>query len=355
MNRKCVFLVLGVTAVLFSTQLLAQEPRRVRVGSGVQEVKLVHNPAPAYPALAKQAGIQGRVFLEVLIGGEGKIKQIRVVSGHPLLAQAAVDAVREWEYRPTFLNNEPVEVATTVEVNFVLDGEQVSAVSDRTAQYSRMPALPSSADDARVRVNGELQESRLISKVNPEYPALARQARIQGVVRLEAAISKEGAVDKVQVISGHPLLLQPAIDAVRQWRYQPTLLNGEPVAVLTRIDVNFVLGDASAGRAATSRASDAEEKRIGLSGKLQQSALVHQVKPVYPPEAKQAGIQGTVRLLVTIGKTGNVEDISLISGAPELAPAAINAVRQWQYRPTYLNGEAVEVMTQVDVNFVLSQ
>jgi protein TonB len=71
------------------------------------------------------------------------------------------------------------------------------------------------------------------------YPPLAKQARIQGVVLLEAVISKDGAIDNLRVISGHPLLTQAAIDAVKQWRYKPTLLNGEPVEVVTTITVNF--------------------------------------------------------------------------------------------------------------------
>jgi protein TonB len=79
----------------------------------------------------------------------------------------------------------------------------------------------------------------LLTQVKPVYPPLAKQARIQGVVLLEAVISKDGAIDNLRVISGHPLLTQAAIDAVKQWRYKPTLLNGEPVEVVTTITVNF--------------------------------------------------------------------------------------------------------------------
>jgi protein TonB len=82
----------------------------------------------------------------------------------------------------------------------------------------------------------------LINKVQPTYPPLARQARIQGVVILEAVISKEGSIDDLKVISGHPLLQQAAVDAVRQWKYKPTTLNGEPVEVVTTITVTFSFG-----------------------------------------------------------------------------------------------------------------
>jgi protein TonB len=86
-----------------------------------------------------------------------------------------------------------------------------------------------------------VQAARLVNKVTPLYPPLARQTRISGTVRLHAIIGKNGAVEQLQVVSGHPLLVQSALDAVRQWRYQPTLLNGDPVEVDTEIDVVFSL------------------------------------------------------------------------------------------------------------------
>jgi protein TonB len=87
-----------------------------------------------------------------------------------------------------------------------------------------------------------VQEARIIARPNPVYPPLARQARIQGRVVLHAIIDKDGRVSELQVVSGHPLLVRSALDAVQNWRYQPTVLNGEPVEVDTTIDVNFVLG-----------------------------------------------------------------------------------------------------------------
>src|SRR3984893_14507134 len=93
----------------------------------------------------------------------------------------------------------------------------------------------------RVTVGGNVQAARLVNKVQPLYPPLARQTRISGTVKLHAIIGKNGAVEQLQVVSGHPLLVQSALDAVRQWRYQPTLLNGDPVEVDTEIDVIFSL------------------------------------------------------------------------------------------------------------------
>jgi periplasmic protein TonB len=94
---------------------------------------------------------------------------------------------------------------------------------------------------SRIRVGGSVQEAKLVRKIMPQYPPLAKQARIQGTVRLNAIIGRDGAIQNLQLVSGHPLLSPSAIDAVKRWVYQPTLLNGEPVEVVTVIDVNFTL------------------------------------------------------------------------------------------------------------------
>lgn len=84
-------------------------------------------------------------------------------------------------------------------------------------------------------------EGNLIYRVQPEYPEIARQIRVQGPVQLRAIISKTGTIEHLAVESGHPMLVKAAMDAVRQWRYRPYLLNGEPIEVETEITVNFVL------------------------------------------------------------------------------------------------------------------
>jgi len=100
---------------------------------------------------------------------------------------------------------------------------------------------PPKVTPKRITVGGNVQAAHLVNRVQPLYPPLARQTRISGTVKLHAIIGKSGAVEQLQVVSGHPLLVQSALDAVKQWRYQPTLLNGEPVEVDTEIDVIFSL------------------------------------------------------------------------------------------------------------------
>jgi protein TonB len=103
------------------------------------------------------------------------------------------------------------------------------------------PPPPRPHQTGPLRVGGNVQAARIVNRVQPVYPPLARQTRISGTVRLHAIIGKNGTIESLEVMSGHPLLQQAALDAVRQWRYQPTLLNGEPVDVDTTIDVIFSL------------------------------------------------------------------------------------------------------------------
>ncbi len=101
-------------------------------------------------------------------------------------------------------------------------------------------AAPPPRATAPPRVS-RIMEGNLVHRVQPQYPPLAIQARIQGPVVLRAVISKEGAIENLQVVSGHPMLVPAAIEAVRQWRYRPYYLNSEPVEVETQVTVNFVL------------------------------------------------------------------------------------------------------------------
>jgi protein TonB len=97
-------------------------PGKLRVSSGVAAGMLVHQVKPQYPPLAVQARIQGTVVLQAVIGKDGTVRDLHLVSGHPMLAPAAIEAVKQWRYRPYLLNDEPVEVDTQVNVNFTLGG-----------------------------------------------------------------------------------------------------------------------------------------------------------------------------------------------------------------------------------------
>ncbi len=105
--------------------------------------------------------------------------------------------------------------------------------------------VPTEKSETLIRViqrGGEVQHANLVHQVKPLYPRSAIIMRVHGAVILEAMIDREGRVEGLRVLSGHPLLVPAACEAVQQWRYRPTLLNGQPVEVLTQVTVNFSLG-----------------------------------------------------------------------------------------------------------------
>jgi protein TonB len=111
-----------------------------------------------------------------------------------------------------------------------------------TAATPLAPPPPKPTAPQRIKQGGQVTAASIITQTKPLYPPLARQARIQGNVVLHAIIDKDGKVAQLEVISGHPLLVQAALDAVKQWRYKPTQLNGDPVEVDTTITVTFTMG-----------------------------------------------------------------------------------------------------------------
>jgi protein TonB len=125
-------------------------------------------------------------------------------------------------------------------VGGVAGGQMGGVIGGVIGGVGAAPPPPKPAQQ-RIRQGGQVQAAKLLNKVQPMYPPLARQTRISGTVRLHAIIAKNGTVEQLEVISGHPLLVQAALDAVRQWKYQPTTLNGENVEVDTTIDVIFSL------------------------------------------------------------------------------------------------------------------
>ena len=123
-----------------------------------------------------------------------------------------------------------------------VDGGLLGGLGSGPAVAAPPPPPPAPKQTQRIKLGGQVVAAKLVAQPNPVYPPLARQARIQGNVVLHAIIDKDGRVGELQVISGHPLLVQSALEAVKNWRYQPTQLNGDPVEVDTTITVSFVLG-----------------------------------------------------------------------------------------------------------------
>lgn len=323
---------------------------QVNVVANGQLLNLISSVKPVYPSLAKFAKVFGTVRLAATVGKDGRVRDLKVISGHPLLVQAALDAVAKWVYSPPVVNGQPAEVSTEINIEFSLPpsgnaGVQGQAEGNAGVNiHNEPPWTQAPADLPPALSENGARPPRLVSSVPPEFPLAAKEAHVEGTVVLSATIDKSGTVRDVKVVSGHPLLVQAAIDAVKQWVYQPALVNGEPAEARTTVKLSV---------AQASSESAQPPQRIRVGGNVQAANLITRVNPRYPPEAKKAGIQGTVRLQAIVSKDGTVQDLQVLSGEPLLAESALDAVRQWVYKPTLLNGQPMEVETVIDINFTL--
>ena len=197
--------------------------------------------------------------IRVTLDRQGRVAEVRPgMQAEPLVAaflQAAMDAIKQWQYDP------PADgpISFDVFVGFLGPGNAVTTqqpVPDRTSAElaaSQQREFVIAEERARlesargagqpVRVGGAIRAPKRTRDVPPEYPAIAQSARVQGVVILEATIGADGRVQDARVLRSIPLLDQAARDAVLQWEFEPTLLNGQPVPVIMTMTVQFTLND----------------------------------------------------------------------------------------------------------------
>lgn len=180
-------------------------------------------------------------------------------------------------------------------------------------------------------------------------------ASTNNTVLVQVRIDKSGVFRDMKVVNGAPELSVAAIKAVKRWKYKlASWATGSPNERQTLLAVTFVKGAApkvqEAMPAGVSSCIPAPS-RVRVSQIVMQWSLIRRVDPVYPPDARAKHLEGTVVMKITIDKEGSVYKAEAVSGAPELVPAAIEAVKQWKYQPYLLNGETVEVETTAEVGF----
>lgn len=222
----------------------SQEP--VRVGGNVQAPERIRYVPPVYPADAEAAHVTGIVIIEAVVGPSGQVTDAKILRSIPLLDQAALDAVKQWRYTQTTLNGQAVPVIMTVTVNFT--------IGDAPSQPATLNSLPMATNAVAgstlasewkgappVRIGGSVTAPERVKYVPPVYPADAQQAKVGGIVIIEAIIDESGNVAMTKVLKSVPMLDDAAVSAVGQWKYTPTLLNGVAVPVLMTVTVNFTI------------------------------------------------------------------------------------------------------------------
>jgi protein TonB len=249
------------------------------------------------------------VIVEADLSETGAVTDARVLSGPPELRRAALASVLDWHFSRETVAAPRLQIA----IQFQLPPGEPGAI-----------AIPAADSDRNLGVLKQIN-------VAPDVPAPARGVLPLKVGDTLTPAKLEQALAELVRIDEHLDLQIRAVEGGQAVRIRMAERNA---------------GVPGGGGA---------PQRIRVGGNVQQTKLLEKKVPKYPPEAKAAGIQGTVKLMAVIGKDGRVKTLEVLSGDPLLASAALEAVKEWVYSTTHLNGEPVEVATQIDIHFTLNQ
>ena len=277
--------------------------------------QLMHRTPVTYPAEALAKGVEGTVVVQVRLDPKGEVIDDTVLSGPDELRKSVQQSVLSWHFGARAGSATPV-----VNIDFV--------------KPANAPVAP------------------MIVRSMPQAPA-ARSGTIDRIdVTGLSDTATAGLLAQLPVHAGDPIMADTvtrAADAARQFD--------------SHLIVNVSRGPSGAN-VMTIRPQDAAPPQPNLAalagatvvaGNVEASNLINSVTPVYPPLAKMARQQGTVKFQAAIGKDGTIENLMLISGPPLLVQSAMDAVKKWTYKPMVLNGAPVQVVTTIDVNFTLTE
>lgn len=307
-------------------------PQSVVDGEGVSVqmngAQLMHRAPVSYPRDAMVKGVEGNVVAQVKTDGAGNVVDASILSGPDELRKSVLQSVLGWHFA-----KDSAQTTRQVTIGFVLPKDAAAIPTPVTA------VVPT-----RV-VRGDFSAQRPASDTQLNIKAI-------NVVGLSDEVKNE-LLKSLPVHEGDTVPFQNLLSisrAVHEVDEHLTIgFNGPPS------DTTLTIRTPEAPLATAAAIPAAKPGQIRVGAQVQAANLINQVRPEYPPLAKQARVQGTVTFGVTIAKDGTISNLNLIGGPPLLVQAAMQAVQQWQYKPTLLNGQPVEVVTTIDVNFTLSQ
>jgi TonB family protein len=303
--------VIGIAAWQFP---LRAAPQEAVDDSGVEvqlgAAKLLHRTGIPYPELARAKHISGTIQVNLTLNDKGEVTDAVAVSGPQELRRPVIQSVLNWHFSQDSGSTPDLQIAVHFDAakGAVPKGSPPPALSPalklpRTIEGVNLDRLPTALWDKVAESCGLTATSTLPTDDLPALEACLRN--VDDHIRTQAYTDH----GKFTLMVGIPAAQQPA---------------NPP-------------------------------KSIRVGGNVQAANILQKVTPKYPPEAKQARVQGTVRFTATIGPDGLVKNLDVVSGDPMLVGAAMDAVKQWVYKPTLLNGNPVEVITTIDINFTLNQ
>jgi TonB family protein len=283
------------------------------------DANLLHRAPIEYPSEAIEQGIQGTVVVSAILNERGVVIDARVVSGPDPLRKAALKSVLDWHYAAQ--TPSPVEVAVDFKLPTKTGASALPPISG-TLKQIQFTGVSASVREAVLNKLPVHEGDSIQADVDPrgEFIGSLREAihEVDEHLGFNLHLSRSASTELTLIV----------------FYRTPTQASDRPTPI-----------------------ADAQGKvtRLRVGGNVQATQVISAPKPLYPPQAKLASIEGKVRLNVIVNKDGTVQSVEVASGDPALSGVAVEAVRQWVYRPTLLNGQPVEVVTVVDVNFTLRQ
>lgn len=355
--RLAVGLGILVSACWFVTATfpLAAAPQIVNDAAGVTvdlgATAILHRAPVSYPESARKLGVQGTVVLEATVDRSGNVSDARVMSGPDELRRTALQSVLQWHFGRTAAGS-----TRAVSITFQLPAAQGTPATETLSQATVQGGRP----EVRVKRGGSTEEQRSVAGTmvaeHQEQMKQALQKLQAALVQYRSSSAFVGrALKGVDVLGLSDQITRELLEKlpVHEGDMLDETSHEKIVAAVSEFDEHLLVNLMTAAPGEARLIITAPDFAIRVAA--MSAKLIKQPRPSYPPAAKEQRIQGTVRLSAVIAADGTVKHVELISGDPLLSSAAVDAVRQWVYEPTLLNGEPVDVKTEIDVNFTLSQ
>jgi TonB family protein len=389
----------------------SSKPLRIRQFAGGPVPKPLHKTNPVYPEEARDEHLSGAVALEAVIGTDGSVKEVKPLNGPAVLVEAARNAVLLWSFEPPTYHGAPVELVVPIELTFNLTGPQTVGNSAELNKPLPATAPPVAYPEKGGGLEKELHDLQKARKTGDKTTADAILRSLvlpdpeQWFTRTFGAdVGKQMAgqyiptshamVQLLQGIMNHledmkfndldvrkfdkpcdehaddyvyPLLLARAEQVPL---YEATFRNGNSYQVMNsfvfvdgafryigRVNIpDSLLFDEMRAKASDAPAAASSAKKgVKLLGNAAAGRLTRRVPPVYPVDARNKYVQGTVRLLAVIQEDGSIGELRVARGVCSLSRAAIEAVKQWRYQPFLVNGQGVRVFTTIETVFTLNR
>jgi TonB family protein len=302
--------------------------------------QLMHRSPIAYPAEALAKGVEGTVVVQVRLDSNGEVIDDAVLSGPDELRKSVQQSVLNWHF-----DSHAGSATRVVNIDFVRPANAAGV-------QAGVPTIVRSSDPVPERTATQVRVMATPQALAPRSGTID-QIDVTGLSDTATA----GLLAQLPVHAGDPFTgetLTRAAEAARQFDTHLTVgMSAGPsganvMTIRPQGSVQAVISPAQPNLAVPVGAAV-------VASNVEASNLINVVRPVYPPLAKMARQQGSVKFQATIGKDGSVEEVLPISGPPLLVQAAMDAVKKWTYKPMVLNGAPVEVVTTIDVNFSLSE